>query len=156
MTERTCAEARDTLNAIRANVSEISARLGHPDAGDTSQLETSLDALRREEAFIVSWMTDHNCDEVKMPTATASNLNEITIRDLAGVKNIPKFTAPEERLAARALWVFLVESLPVGFVVELQIPQEGLQLAMETGSPLPEDQYRRIMRGAAEGDETVS
>jgi hypothetical protein len=38
-------------------------------------------------------------------------------------------------------------------VVELEIPEDGLQVEHETGSPLPLELYKRILRGAAEGDE---
>jgi hypothetical protein len=153
MTISTCAEARDALNEKRVELSEIVEKVEHTDPEQAPELQAVLIRLRGEEAAILSWMDNHQCDEVDMPGTKAINLNQITIHDVSGVKNVPKFTAPEESLAARALWAFLVEHLRGGFVVELEIPEDGLQVEHETGSPLPLELYKRILRGAAEGDE---
>lgn len=53
------------------------------------------------------------------------------------------FRAPADKQAARALWVFLVENLQPGFVVELS---NGVsELTRPSGHKLPPDLYKKVM-----------
>jgi hypothetical protein len=156
MAERTCAEARERLNDVRAEQSEIKARLEHADAERATELLSDLVVLQQEEASVVAWLDEHRCDEVAPSGKERVNLNRINIHDHTGARNIPEFTAPQDGLAARAVWVFLVETLPEGYAVELEILEEGIELARQTGSPLPEEVYKRLMRGESLGDEELS
>ncbi|MDT8305704.1 MAG: hypothetical protein RRC07_07185 [Anaerolineae bacterium] len=155
MTERTCDEARRRLNAVRAEQSAIRAGLEQADTELATELLANLTVLLEEEASLGAWMDEHGCDKVAPSRKEPANLNRINIRDLSGARNIPEFTAPRDSLAARSVWAFLVETLPEGYVVELEIPDEGVELTRESGSRLPEELYKRIMRGESLGDEDV-
>lgn len=53
------------------------------------------------------------------------------------------FRAPADNQAARQLWVFLVESLQPGFVVDLS---NGIsELTRPSGQKLPPDLYKKVM-----------
>lgn len=53
------------------------------------------------------------------------------------------FPAPNDNAAARALWVFLVENIRPGFVVELS---NGVsELTRLSGDKLPPALYRKVM-----------
>ena len=53
------------------------------------------------------------------------------------------FRAPADNQAARALWVFLVENLQPGFVVELS---NGVsELTRPSGNQLPPELYAKVM-----------
>ena len=151
MQEWTCEDARQQLNRLRSTMSEIVARAEQADGAGGGATLAQLDELRVEEASLLAWMSQNGCDEVE-PTRMET-VNEITIHALDDRKNIPPFKAPEDGFAARALWVFLVENLREGSVVELEIPGDSLQLSRPSGAPLPEELYRAIMRGDVISDD---
>ena len=53
------------------------------------------------------------------------------------------FRAPADNQAARALWVFLVENLQPGFIVELS--NGAAELTRPSGQKLPPDLYAKVM-----------
>ena len=53
------------------------------------------------------------------------------------------FRAPADVKAARSLWVFLVENLQPGFMVELSTGHS--ELAQPSGKPLPPALYAEVM-----------
>lgn len=55
------------------------------------------------------------------------------------------FRAPADNLAARQLWVFLVENLQPGFVVELSSQNGAAELTRPSGDKMPIELYARIM-----------
>lgn len=55
------------------------------------------------------------------------------------------FRAPADNHAARTLWVFLVENLQTGFIVELS---NGVsELTRPSGQKLPPELYTKVMGG---------
>lgn len=74
--------------------------------------------------------------------------NVITIADLDGNPETV-FRGPGDGAAARALWVYLVENLRSGLLVELDIGTEALQFP--SGEKIPTDMYSIFMsRGVTE------
>lgn len=69
--------------------------------------------------------------------------NVITIERGDGQAGGAIFRAPADNQAARALWVFMVENLNPGFVVELS--NGAAELTRPSGQKLPPDLYRRVM-----------
>ena len=55
------------------------------------------------------------------------------------------FPAPNNNAAARALWVFLVENIRPGFVVELSSFGGAAELTRLSGAPVPPELYARVM-----------
>ncbi len=69
--------------------------------------------------------------------------NVITIERSNGQAGGAIFRAPADNHAARALWVFLVENLQPGFVVELS---NGVaELTRPSGAALPAELYQKVM-----------
>ena len=54
------------------------------------------------------------------------------------------FRAPADNQAARALWVFMVENLQPGFIVELT--NGAAELTRPSGGALPAELYAKVMR----------
>jgi hypothetical protein len=55
------------------------------------------------------------------------------------------FRAPADNQAARQLWVFLVENLQSGFVVELSSFGGAAELTRPSGAKLPPELYAAVM-----------
>lgn len=70
---------------------------------------------------------------------------------ITGADSAVAFAAPADRHAARALWVFLVENLQGGLLVELTSQDQETELAGQSGLPLPTAVYTAVM---GEGDAT--
>lgn len=70
--------------------------------------------------------------------------NVITIERKDGGAGGAIFRAPANNQAARQLWVFLVENLQPGFIVELS--NGAAELTRPSGQKLPHDLYKLVMR----------
>ena len=76
-----------------------------------------------------------------------SNLT-ITIYDEDGKTPRLMFPAPGEKYIARSLWVFLVDNLRPGFVVELG--NEYSEITRPSGQRVPIELYESLMEGQKE------
>ena len=70
--------------------------------------------------------------------------NVITITDAETGDQETVFAAPDNTTMARALWVFLIENLRPGLIVELSLPRLGI-LSQETAVKLSPERYAAIM-----------
>ncbi|MFW5941918.1 MAG: hypothetical protein ACOC9V_06125 [Chloroflexota bacterium] len=61
------------------------------------------------------------------------------------------FPAPENRFVARSLWVFLVENLRPGLVVDLR--NGPSVISRETGAKVPIELYKTLMEQEVTTDE---
>jgi len=69
--------------------------------------------------------------------------NVITISDAETGNQETVFAAPDNRMLARALWVYLVDNLRQGLIVNLDI--ETQQLEWPSGEKIPPDIYKTFM-----------
>lgn len=147
MDQRNCEQARQQLNRLRTDMSELVARAERDNGAAGGQTLARLDEMRVDEAALLAWLSQNGCDDAE--PARLETVNQITIHPVGDLvrKNIPPFKAPEDGFAARALWMFLVENLREGFVVELEIPGDSLDLSRPSGAALPQDLYRAVLRG---------
>lgn len=70
---------------------------------------------------------------------------------ITGADSAVAFAAPADRHAARSLWVFLVENLQGGLLVELTSQDQEPGLVRQSGRRLPTAVYTAVM---GEGDAT--
>lgn len=69
-------------------------------------------------------------------------------RQIAIVKDgspVQVFRAPDDKFAARSLWVFLVDHLRPGFVVELRSASGAAEIVRPSGRQVPGSLYRSLM-----------
>lgn len=66
-------------------------------------------------------------------------------------ENLPviTFPAPADKYVARSLWVFLVDNLQPGFIVELG--DEVSEITRVSGMKVPIELYSSLMSGGEEG-----
>lgn len=76
---------------------------------------------------------------------TSRNVISIETIDGNGRGGGTIFRAPADNRAARQLWVFLVENLKPGFVVELSILDGAAELFRPSGQKLPPELYKKVM-----------
>lgn len=69
----------------------------------------------------------------------------ITIFEQDGKRPCTMFPAPADTYAARSLWVFLVDNLQPGFVVELG--DDVSEITRCSGHKVPPELYRSLMDG---------
>lgn len=69
----------------------------------------------------------------------------ITIFDEGGSRPRTMFPAPADKYAARSLWVFLVDNLQPGFVV--QLGDEASEITRPSGRKVPIELYESLMEG---------
>lgn len=69
---------------------------------------------------------------------------QIVIYDESGKKPQVMFPAPADKYAARSLWVFLVDNLRPGFVVELQLADMA-EITRPSGRKVTPELYQSLM-----------
>jgi hypothetical protein len=70
--------------------------------------------------------------------------NMIIIEPIEAGGDAVMFRAPADNQAARQLWIFLVENLRTGFVVELSSFGGAAELTRPSGAKLPAALYEKI------------
>ena len=69
----------------------------------------------------------------------------IVIYDESGNETQAMFPAPADKYAALSLWVFLVDNLQPGFIVELQIGDNLSAITRASGQKVTPELYHALM-----------